>query len=109
MSTAFTITAPSGGIRPSSASMRVSNVAQPFVCDGICAVVPPSGPPSSCAAPASGALGGASSSARYARGVTTVNPGVASTINRSSRHARRASSGCLSAIGRPPCVRQLSV
>ena len=30
-------------------------------------------------------------------------------ISRSSRHARRASSGCRSAIGRPPCVRQVSV
>src|SRR4030095_1620188 len=33
MSTAFTITAPSAGINPSSASMRVSNVAHPpFSC-----------------------------------------------------------------------------
>jgi hypothetical protein len=107
MSTALTMTAPSGGISPSSASMRVSSVAQlplSAVDDGSSGA-PPSAPS---AAPPSRDAGAARSNARYARGVTTVNPGAGSTISLSSRYRRRASRGCRSAIGRPPCMRQVS-
>ena len=54
MSTALIITAPSGGISPSSASMRVSNVAHPPLSgavaappSGVAAATPPSGAPPS--------------------------------------------------------------
>src|SRR5262245_40034061 len=91
MSTAFTMTAPSGGISPSSASMRVSSVAQPPLSGDGDAVAPPSGLAGDLAAvpsltpPSGGGDAGASSNARYARGVTTVNPGAARMISRSSR------------------------
>ena len=115
MSTAFTITAPSGGISPSSASMRVSSVAHPPLSgegdagagSAAIRVPPPPAPPAPSPTPPSGGAAGASSSARYARGVTTASPGAASMISRSSRRAARRprARAARRPAARPGCAR----